>query len=271
MFKEEIRIFFTAMMFYSRLPCPSWTDHSEEYLNKATKYFPLIGLIIGLLSGIIWFASGFIFPLSVSILLLMTASIWITGAFHEDGLADVCDGFGGGWTPERILEIMKDSRVGTYGVVGLTLVLALKFMLLYEITCVVIKDKTSIALIFIVFIWLSGQTMSRWAAVLVIFTHPYARKDATSKVKPVAKKMSVWVLVQATFWAFLPFLALINWFSFYTFLIVVPMLLFKMYLANFFQRKIGGYTGDCLGATQQLSEIIFYMGIWILLNLPLPF
>lgn len=271
MLKEEIRIFFTAMMFYSRLPCPSWTDHSEEYLNKATKYFPLVGLIVGFLSGVIGITSGFIFPFSVSVLLLMVASIWITGAFHEDGLADVCDGFGGGWTPERILEIMKDSRVGTYGVAGLGLVLALKFALLFEIGGLLLQDKTIFSLIFMTLIWLSGQTTSRWAAILVIFTHPYARKDATSKVKPVAKKMSLWVLLQATFWTFLPLVGLIYWFSFYTFLLLIPILLFKIYLANFFTRKIGGYTGDCLGATQQLSEIVFYMGIWILLNLPLSF
>ena len=95
-------------------------------------YFPLIGWIVGGFSALIFWASSFLFPVSISIIFSMIASILVTGAFHEDGFADVCDGFGGGWTKEKILEIMKDSRVGSYGVIGMILMLGTKFAVLYQ-------------------------------------------------------------------------------------------------------------------------------------------
>jgi adenosylcobinamide-GDP ribazoletransferase len=131
--KNEIRIFFTALMFYTRIPCPSWIDHSEEYINKATRYFPLIGWIVGVAAAFVVFSFHYIFPYPVCIILSLATSILITGAFHEDGFADVCDGFGGGWTKEKILNIMKDSRVGAYGVIGLVILFSLKIFTLIEL------------------------------------------------------------------------------------------------------------------------------------------
>ena len=94
--KLELKVFFTAMMFYTRLPCPRWVDHSEVMLNRATRYFPLMGWIVAGIAGITFWAAMFILPVPVSVLLSMVAGILATGAFHEDGWADVCDGFGGG-------------------------------------------------------------------------------------------------------------------------------------------------------------------------------
>ncbi|HXB12726.1 MAG TPA: adenosylcobinamide-GDP ribazoletransferase, partial [Bacteroidia bacterium] len=119
--KKEIRIFFTALMFFTRIPCPKWVDHSEEYLNRSSKYFPLMGWIVGGLSSIVFYSCSFFLPISVSVLLSMVTSIYVTGAFHEDGLADVCDGFGGGWIKDKIMDIMKDSRVGAFGVIGVVM------------------------------------------------------------------------------------------------------------------------------------------------------
>ena len=125
--KNEIKIFFTALMFYSRIPCPKDIDHSPEYINKATRYFPLIGWIIGVISFVVFFLSVLLFDSSIAIILSLIAGVLTTGAFHEDGLADVVDGFGGGWTKQRILEIMKDSRVGAYGAISVALVVLLKY------------------------------------------------------------------------------------------------------------------------------------------------
>ncbi|HWY97589.1 MAG TPA: adenosylcobinamide-GDP ribazoletransferase, partial [Bacteroidia bacterium] len=155
--KKEIRIFFTALMFFTRIPCPKWVDHSEEYLNKSSKYFPLMGWIVGGFSALIYFGGTYIFPVSIAILLSMVASIWITGAFHEDGLADVCDGFGGGWTKEKILLIMKDSRVGAFGVIGLVMVLLIKYVSLSSIP--------SMGKLFVPFIIVSAHSLSRFFAV----------------------------------------------------------------------------------------------------------
>ena len=126
MIKEEIKIFFTSLMFYTRLPCPSYIDHSENYLNKATRYFPLIGIIVGTISFILFWIFNQIFNVEISIIIAIATGILITGAFHEDGFADTFDGFGGGWTKEKILEIMKDSRIGAYGAISLIVLILLK-------------------------------------------------------------------------------------------------------------------------------------------------
>ena len=155
--KKEIRIFFTALMFFTRIPCPKWVDHSEEYLNKSSKYFPLIGWIVGGISALFYCLCSYILPFPIAILLSMLASIWATGAFHEDGLADVCDGFGGGWTKEKILLIMKDSRVGAFGVIGLVMVLLIKYVSLISIP---VQSKTIIPLVII-----SAHSLSRFFAI----------------------------------------------------------------------------------------------------------
>jgi adenosylcobinamide-GDP ribazoletransferase len=252
--REEIKIFFTALMFYTRIPCPSWIDHSEEYINKATRYFPLIGWIVGTASALIVFFSAMLFSTSVSIILSMVVSILLTGAFHEDGFGDVCDGFGGGWTKEKILEIMKDSRMGAYGVIGLILLLALKFFTLIELL--------NLDLWFCLKSLILAHVLSRFMAVTVIFTHEYAREDATSKIKPIAKKLNLKNLVVSAIWLVPAFLIFQNM---YVFLALIPVYAMKIYLANYFQKWTGGYTGDCLGAIQQVTEIItllFCLGLW---------
>ena len=125
--KKEIRIFFTALMFYTRIPCPSSTDHHPDYINKATRYFPLIGWIVGGLSFLAFLGSSYVFNTSISVVISLIIGVLVTGAFHEDGLADVVDGFGGGWTKQKILDIMKDSRIGAFGAISLVLLFLLKY------------------------------------------------------------------------------------------------------------------------------------------------
>lgn len=252
--KKEIQIFFTAIMFYTRIPCPSWVDHSEEYLNKATRYFPLIGWIVGASSGLIFWGATHVLPLSIAVILSMVTSVLVTGAFHEDGWADVCDGFGGGWTKERILTIMKDSVVGAYGVAGVIFMLLSKFMLLWEIS----KVTTSLQ---VAFILLAGHSVSRFTAVTMIFSHNYVRENEDSKAKPVAKKLPFNNLIAAALFGLSP-LALFQ--SPWYLLLILPPMIIKTYLGYYFKKWIGGYTGDCLGATQQLAEVAFYIGILIL-------
>lgn len=252
--KNEIKIFFTALMFYTRIPCPKWVGYSEENLNKATRYLPLIGWIVGSFGAVNLWIFSFILPISVAVILSVISTILLTGAFHEDGLADVCDGFGGGWNKEKILEIMKDSRIGAYGVIGLVLTLLLKIVLLTEIS--------SLNLVFGIKTMLLAHILSRFTAVSVIFTHSYARADASSKVKPIAKslsKESFFIALVITFPAFLLFQ------NIWIFLCIVPVFLLKSYLAAYFKKWIDGYTGDCLGAVQQLSEVtilLFCTALW---------
>ncbi|MFO7447018.1 MAG: adenosylcobinamide-GDP ribazoletransferase [Ignavibacteriaceae bacterium] len=248
--KKQIKIFFTALMFFTRIPCPKWVDHSEEYLNKSSIYFPFIGWIVGGFSALILWLSSFIFPVSVAIIISMISSILVTGAFHEDGFADVCDGFGGGWTKEKILDIMKDSRIGAYGVIGLILILGIKFSLLYQIF------QPGTWIIYIVII--AAHSLSRFAAASVIYTHNYVKENEDSKAKPLAKKMSGTELFIAGIFGLLPLFL----FSDYIFLlIIIPVFLARFYLTFYFKKWIGGYTGDCLGAVQQVTEIVFYLSV----------
>ncbi len=112
--RRQLRLLLTAVMFYTRLPVPRWVGHSDDQLNRATVYFPLIGWLVGGVAAGVYWGAAQLWPPLVAVLLSTGAGVLLTGAFHEDGLADTCDGFGGGWTRERILTIMKDSRVGKY-------------------------------------------------------------------------------------------------------------------------------------------------------------
>jgi adenosylcobinamide-GDP ribazoletransferase len=175
----------------------------------------------------------------------MVASLLITGAFHEDGFADVCDGFGGGWTKEKILTIMKDSRVGTYGVAGLVLILALKFTALKEI-----------GPSFIIPALIAGHAISRLNSAILIYTDEYAREDLLSKTKPLATKMRKDDFFIAMIFGLAPLLFFPN---LWILLSIIPLLLVKAYFSRYFNKWIGGYTGDCLGTVQQVSEVVFYL------------
>ncbi len=247
MIKKEIRIFFTALMFFTRIPCPKNTDHSEEYLNRASKYFTLVGIIIGSLVALSHWLFGLIFTTNISLILSFVVSLLITGAFHEDGLADVCDGFGGGWTKEKILEIMKDSRVGTYGAAGLILIFALKYLALTQIPLQLIATT-----------FISAHAISRLTSVSLIYTEVYAREDLLSKAKPLATKMSNTDFLVACIFGLCPLFLFQNY---AIFLVIIPLVIVKIYYACYFNKWIGGYTGDCLGAVQQVAEVVFYLSI----------
>lgn len=259
MMRRQLELFFTALMFYTRVPCPKWVGHSEELLNKATIYFPLMGWLVGAAAGLVYGASGLLFSSEIALLLSMIAGILLTGAFHEDGFADVCDGFGGGWTQARILDIMKDSRLGTYGAAGLGLLLALKF---FALQAVAAGGGPGLAGRFWVVlpVLVVAHALSRATALTFIFTHEYARANEDSKAKPVAKKISRTELTVGLAFGLLPLLAYAAWLrNPWLLLVLLPLWLVKAYLARYFQRWIGGYTGDCLGATQQVAEVVVYL------------
>jgi len=242
--RHEVRLFFTALMFLTRIPCPSWIDYSEEYLNKASRYFPLMGWIVGGCTAFVFWLSSFVMPSSIAILLSMVTSILLTGALHEDGFADFCDGFGGGWTKEQVLTIMKDSSLGTYGTTGICLLLALKYLCLMAISPSLLPS-----------ILIAGHSMSRLVATSFISSHEYVWENENSKPRPLPKQMSRSELVIAGFFGIMPFFLL----EYYFLLLLIPVFIAKRLLGKFFVKRIGGYTGDCLGAAQQVSEVIFYL------------
>jgi adenosylcobinamide-GDP ribazoletransferase len=244
--KKEVQIFLTAVMFYTRIPVPGWIDHSEHLLNKATKYFPLIGFIVGGFTAALFWGAHLILPASIAILISMIAGILLTGAFHEDGFADFVDAFGGGWTKEKILAIMKDSRIGVYGAIAAFLILLLKFYSL-----------SFLPPILVVKVLLIAHVISRYAATIFIYTSRYVRENDDSKAKPVSKKMNAGEFVLATLVGIAPLFLLPYLYWFFLIAIALCLLWFRRYL----HKWIGGYTGDCLGAIQQVAEVLVYLVI----------
>ncbi len=234
-------------MFFTRIPCPKWVDHNPEFLTKSARYFSLVGIIVGGIGALVFYGFSFLFSTEIALLLSMASTIYTTGAFHEDGFADVCDGFGGGWTKEKILLIMKDSRLGTYGTVGIILILAAKFSALREVPHHVIPLTI-----------ITGHSLSRFIATTLIYTHPYVRDTEDSKAKPAAKSITFKTLIVSAGFGIAPIFFFNEPLIFLT---LIPCYLAKMYLGAKFKKWLGGQTGDCAGATQQFCEIVFYLSI----------
>jgi len=245
---NEWQAFWLAVGFLTRIPMPVRIDYSQQLMNQCSLYFPMVGLLLGMLyAGLFTLLSLAWSPL-VCVLLVLCFHLLITGAFHEDGLADSVDALGGGYTVEKRLEIMKDSRIGTYGTVALVMALALKAALLL--------DTNNIGLALLVM-----PAISRITPLLLMAFMPYVTDPEKSKSKPMAKGFSrkrlvisglFTALVALVFSLWIPGL----WLAAFTAIITVA-LLWGWYL----QRQLGGYTGDALGASVVFCELVLLLGI----------
>lgn len=250
--RAELAAFFAALRFFTRLPVPGWVGHSDAQLNRAARYFPVVGLIVGAIGASITLAAAALWPPAIAVLLGMAATLLATGAFHEDGLADSIDGFGGGWTRADVLRIMKDSRIGSYGAIGIGMALLLKFAVLSALLGAVPPALTFAATL------VAAHCVSRFASTTLIYFLDYARDDDSSKSKPLATRMGGGELALAAVFGLVPCLCLPLPQAAVALALVA---LVTLLAARYFVRRIGGYTGDCLGATQQLTELAFYLGI----------
>ena len=253
---QELRLFLTAVQFFTRIPVPARVGHSAQQLNQAARYFPLVGVLVGALSAAVLWLGALMLPLSLAVGLSMAAGILITGAFHEDGLSDFADGMGGGYTQEKILAIMKDSRVGAYGVIALVLVLLLKYQSLLALGDLHSQPLLAAALI-------AAHSVSRLMATSIMLTQRYIRDDDSAKAKPAAQAISPasFAVAVLTSCAALGMLYVAGANDIAIFAAVAAALLMRSYLAWRLQQRLGGHTGDCLGAVQQLSELAFYLGL----------
>lgn len=242
---SEIRIFFTALMFYTRIPVPAFTGYSNDNLTKATRYFPLIGTIVGGVGAICVWGCSQLLPMPATVVVSLMAMVILTGAFHEDALSDFCDGFGGGYSKAHIIKIMKDSRIGTYGAVSLILLFLLKFVLL-----------NSFSLQILIKVLIAAHAFSRLNPVILIFSANYVNDTPNGKAKPVGRKSTKTTLIIALLFGLLPLILLpLKLVPFIISGQVMVFILFRRYVIH----KIGGYTGDVLGALQQLSEVTCYV------------
>ncbi|MDO9051218.1 MAG: adenosylcobinamide-GDP ribazoletransferase [Methylotenera sp.] len=256
--RREQRYFLLAVGFFTRLPVPNFNNFYEDELNYSAKYFPLVGVIVGMVGAGAFTLAAKVLPSSIAILVSMAATIYITGAFHEDGLADSADGLGGGSDRERILTIMQDSRLGTYGAVALFLMLFAKFQVL-----------NALPIYFLPFILIVGHAFSRLCALYVMADLSYVK--VSGKAKPLATKVDATDLTVATlfglspipflYWNFSPFILNANdwlWLGVYC---LLPVAIVWIWWRNKIKHWLGGYTGDCLGAMQQITELAFYFGL----------
>jgi adenosylcobinamide-GDP ribazoletransferase len=266
--KKEGKIFLTAVMFLTRIPVPGTIDHNPLYLQQARRYFPVVGWIVGALSALAFVVFYRYVSTDAGIIASMITGLFVTGAFHEDGFADVCDGFGGGWTREKILHIMKDSRIGAFGAIGLMAILSSKFVLLAALPGYFPDLLHPGSSVFFAYRWfilavITAHSVSRLMPVLVMQSGTYAADPDLSKARPLATgaPLSPAVLAVTIVLALVPF-AFLPW----PFLLIILPALYTTYsLYRYFAKWIGGYTGDCLGAIQQVTEIVIYLGfilIW---------
>ena len=249
---HQLRLFLIALQFLTRVPVPRSVGYEAAWLNQSARHFPAVGLLVGLVgAGVLWGALQW-WPLPVAVGLSMATTLWLTGAFHEDGLADTLDGLGGAADRERALQIMKDSRIGAYGAIGLIVVLGLKAVTLASMAP-----------------WLAMPALllmhaaSRGCATLVMKALRYAGDAAHAKAKPLVQQVSNATAVIATGWVVLIAVALgvLGWLPARSIIAaLVAAAITTVAMAAWLQRRLGGYTGDGLGATQQFAELAGLLG-----------
>ncbi|MBF0650924.1 adenosylcobinamide-GDP ribazoletransferase [Dysgonomonas sp. GY75] len=243
-----------SLVFFTRLPF--WRlkafNVPAVYYKQVINYWPVAGwLTAAVMAGVLWGAAQ-ILPYPIAVVVAILSRLLVTGALHEDGLADFFDGFGGGNTRERTLEIMKDSHIGTYGVISLIFYFSFFYLLLsnlsLEMACLVV---------------LSADPLCKFIASLITLVLPYARNEETSKSKVVYNKMSASTGVISVVFGLLPFILLLK-------IDFLPAIIFPIFvfagLIFLMKKKIGGYTGDCCGATFLMCELSFYLGVMVILN-----
>ncbi len=270
-----IREYLLAIQFFTRIPVTGrladWVGFSPELLRASTAHFPGIGAVVGVAAAGVYYLLQTRLPDTtftplVAAVFCTVATVLLTGGFHEDGLADVADGLGGGHSRERALEIMKDSRVGAFGAMALVLALLCKVSLLAILGSVEGVPVAWTASPFVgwyvcVALW-TGHIVSRGLPLLIIWQLAHVGDSATSKSKPLAGQISTASLLMALVWC-LAALALASLALESTNLIVACALavLALLWMLRLFKRRLQGFTGDCLGATQQVCEIAFYLGL----------
>ncbi len=250
--QNELNLMLIALAFFTRIPVSSKVDFSSEKLNHAGRYFSLVGYLIGGLCALVYYIVSSFLSEPMAIIISMLFGILLTGCFHEDGLADTCDGFGGGWKAEQKLKIMKDSRLGTYGAVSLWFVLTLKFYLLLETPSVILA-------------LLIAHPLSRSLSTSMIYFLHYVADEEQSKIKPLAEKLRSSDLLINIMIGIIPLLLLSDLTLISSASVLVVLTGLFLVLKKLYIKQIGGFTGDTLGAAQQIAELVIYMLLIILL------
>ncbi|WP_372748566.1 adenosylcobinamide-GDP ribazoletransferase [Litorivivens sp.] len=241
-FRSNSNEFWLAWTFLTRFPAPVTIDYSPEALNRAARFFPWVGLLLGLFQALVYVLANAVFGHAFFAALCSVAAVVVaTGAFHEDGFADYCDSFGGTDTAQR-LTIMTDSRLGTFGVAGLV------FVLCWRVAALTLLPFT-LALLAIVL----SAVVSRWLAISLMLSLPYAKTDGKSK--PMSNSIDQGALRTAAI-PLIPVVFLVNWQT--LLMLAVILAVFRVGFSAQLRERLGGFTGDSLGAAQQMAEVLVY-------------
>ena len=264
-----IRHYLLAVQFFTRIPITGrladWVGFSPAMLRASAGHFPGVGMLVGAAAAGVYGALALMLPQStfaplVAAVLSTVVTVLLTGGFHEDGLADLADGLGGSYDKARALEIMKDSRVGAFGAMALSLAL------LGKVALVALLGSLGLGLAAMCSALFAAHVVSRTLPLLLIAWLPHVGDSAASKSKPLADQISLSSLFIAFLWCFSA-LALVLYGLSAIYLIVSCSLsvVAMLWMYRLFKRRLQGFTGDCLGATQQVCEIAFYLGLAIAL------
>jgi adenosylcobinamide-GDP ribazoletransferase len=242
---DEVPLLLTAIQYFTRVPVPRVIDFSQDRLDRSMRYFPLIGVLVGGAMALGFDLTSRLWPSSVAVAIVISLGVLMTGGLHEDGLADFCDAFFAGRDRDTTLAIMKDPHLGSYGVLGLVLTLLIRFAVLVALSPAIILPGL-----------IAAHAFSRLMALAAMQSLDYVRgRDAA--IKPGRTVLGWFGTLMAGSCGLLP-LVMLGWRALAAAGLAMSVSLVIGWICR---RKIGGYTGDCLGAIQQLSEIAFYLGL----------
>jgi adenosylcobinamide-GDP ribazoletransferase len=237
----------TAFQFLTRFPL-SRVPYDPDALSRSAKFFPLVGAVIGVLESLAYLWLIRHLPVVIAALVTLALFILVTGALHEDGLADVADAFGGGWNREQVLAILKDSRIGTFGTLAMLFSVGLRVLLLANLPL----HRFAAYVI-------SAQVLCRWTALPLGYALPSARESSGQGAR-IARQISMGSLAAGSVLSVIIVAYLLRWSLWSP---IVSTLLLTGASGLYYLRRIGGVTGDCFGATNQLAEIAVYLcGVW---------
>ncbi len=246
LWRSELTRFLAALQFFTRVPVPAWVGHAPAPLAVAVRYFPAIGLLVGAVGAGVFLLLSSVLPSRFAVLAALAAMTLLTGALHEDGLADTADGLGGGYTRERVLAIMKDSRIGAYGACALLFSVQWRWEALASLNVPHIAGAL-----------VAVSALSRAAPLLVMVRLPYVRDDDSSRARPLVEGVGRLSLVIGLVTGILPLYPLAG----AGLLALIAVAVVTVLWIRTLRRRLGGYTGDCLGALQQLAEMTAYTAL----------
>lgn len=253
--EKEMKSVLASLSMFTRLPFWRLATIPQECYERVVPLWPLAGWLTGGVMALVLWVASLALPMGICVVLALVARVLLTGALHEDGFADFCDGFGGGTSRERTLQIMKDSHIGTYGVLGLVLY----YLLMYNGLTYIFAFRWASVLLLV-----AADAFAKLCSSQIINLLPYARKAEDAKTRLVYQRMTLLECLTGFVLGITPCIALA---------VLCPVVIGQLLCAcaasvvaallmiALMHRRLQGYTGDCCGATFIVTEAVFYLAL----------